>query len=152
MSKGQCSENVHSEVYSRLIVELMPDLAEQDKHIRALDENPVVKAKADWCIRWIEDRSQPFALRLIAFAAVEGIFFSSSFAAIFWLRGRGLMPGLCHSNELISRDEGMHMKFACLLYHVMGGGVSEQVVDELVTEAVQLEHAFFAGELRCEQR
>ena len=84
-------------------------------------------------------------MRLIAFAAVEGIFFSSSFAAIFWLRGRGLMPGLCHSNELISRDEGMHMKFACLLYHVMGGGVSKEVVQELVTEAVQLERAFFAG-------
>ena len=125
----------------------MPDLAEQDKHIRALDENPVVKAKADWCIRWIEDRSQPFALRLIAFAAVEGIFFSSSFAAIFWLRGRGLMPGLCHSNELISRDEGMHMKFACLLYHVVGGGIPTSVVHELVSEAVQLEHAFFAGKV-----
>ncbi|KAI0708390.1 putative ribonucleoside-diphosphate reductase small chain B [Earliella scabrosa] len=140
-------ENVHSEVYSRLILELIPDVAEQEKHIRAVEENIVVKAKADWCLRWIEDRGKPFTLRLIAFAAVEGIFFSSSFAAIFWLRGRGLMPGLCHSNELISRDEGMHMKFACLLYHVMGGGVSKEVVEELVTEAVQLERAFFAAAL-----
>ncbi|KAI0723582.1 putative ribonucleoside-diphosphate reductase small chain B [Earliella scabrosa] len=140
-------ENVHSEVYSRLVLELMPDVAEQDKHIRALEENPVVKAKADWCLRWIEDKRKSFTLRLIAFAAVEGIFFSSSFAAIFWLRGRGLMPGLCHSNELISRDEGMHMRFACLLYRVIGGGVPRQDVYDLVSEAVQLEHQFFEAAL-----
>ena len=139
---------MHSEVDSRLILELIPDVAEQDKHIRAVEDNPVVKAKADWCLRWLDDEENSFALRLIAFAVVEGVFFSSSFAAIFWLGGRGLMPGLCHSNELISRDEGMHVKFACLLYRVIGGNISEKVVHELLSEAVQLEHAFFAGGLQ----
>ena len=106
---------------------------------------PTIKAKADWCIRWIEDSSRPFPLRLIAFAAVEGIFFSSSFAAIFWLRSRGLMPGLCHSNELISRDEGMHTNFACLLYRNLAEHVNEEDAAKLIVDAVTLEKSFFAG-------
>ena len=108
-------ENVHSETYSLLIDTYVKDKAEKMHLFNALETVPCVRKKADWALRWIEDSSR-FAERLVAFAVVEGIFFSGSFCAIFWLKKRGLMPGLTFSNELISRDEGMHCDFACLLY------------------------------------
>ncbi len=123
----------------------MEDEIEHNKLFSAIDTIPAVKAKADWCIRWIESPDSSFATRLVAFAIVEGIFFSSSFAAIFWVRSRGLMPGLCQSNELIARDEGMHTSFACLLYHHLITRLDGDDVQRMVAEAVELEHAFFAG-------
>ena len=101
-------ENVHGETYSLLLEHYIKDSAERDRLLRAIDTMPAVRLKALWALRWIEDEASPFAARLVAFAAVEGIFFSGSFCAIFWLKKRGLMPGLTFSNELISRDEGLH--------------------------------------------
>ena len=108
-------ENIHSETYSLLIDAYIKDPAEKDKLFNAIDTIPCIKKKADWALQWIE--SESFAERIIAFAAVEGIFFSGSFCSIFWMKKRGLMPGLCHSNELISRDEGLHTEFAVLIHH-----------------------------------
>ncbi|KAL1738355.1 ribonucleotide reductase subunit 2, partial [Schizophyllum fasciatum] len=109
-------ENIHSETYSLLIDTYIKDPQERDRLFSAIETIPCIKRKADWALRWISDKSSTFGERLVAFAAVEGIFFSGSFAAIFWLKKRGLMPGLTFSNELISRDEGMHTEFACLLF------------------------------------
>jgi ribonucleoside-diphosphate reductase subunit M2 len=109
-------ENIHSETYSLLIDTYIKDPAQREHLFDAVETIPCVKKKADWALTWISDRQSTFAERLIAFAAVEGIFFSGSFASIFWLKKRGLMPGLTFSNELISRDEGMHTDFACLLF------------------------------------
>ena len=109
-------ENVHSEVYSLLIDTYIKEDREKDKLFTALDHFPCIKKKADWAIKWIEDKRSSFATRLIAFACVEGIFFSGSFCSIYWLKKRGLMPGLTFSNELIARDEGMHTDFAILLF------------------------------------
>ncbi len=128
-----------------LLRTLVDDEREHTRLFAAIDTVPAVKAKADWCIRWMESPDSTFATRLVAFAIVEGIFFSSSFAAIFWIRGRGLMPGLCQSNELIARDEGMHTSFACLLYHHLVARLDNSAVQTMVAEAVELEHAFFAG-------
>ena len=139
-------ENVHSETYSLLLRSLVNDEKEQVKLFSAIDTMPTVRAKADWCIRWIESVDCDFGTRLVAFAVVEGIFFSSSFASIFWTRSRGLMPALCQSNELIARDEGMHTAFACLLYHHLDQKPSDATVVRMMREAVQLEHAFFEGE------
>lgn len=108
-------ENVHAEVYSLLIDTLIKDSAEKTKLFNAIETIPAVKKKADWALKWLES-GETFAHRLVAFAAVEGIFFSGSFCAIFWLKRRGIMPGLALSNEFISRDEGLHCEFACLLY------------------------------------
>ncbi|KAI0684408.1 putative ribonucleoside-diphosphate reductase small chain B [Earliella scabrosa] len=140
-------ENVHAETYSRFIQELVPTDLEQKRLFSAVNNIPAVKAKAAWCVRWIESKEHDFSTRLIAFAIVEGIFFSSSFAAIFWIRHRGLMPGLGQANQMISRDEGMHMRFACLLYKEIGSPVPEGVVHSMVLEAVEFEHAFFAAAL-----
>ncbi|KAF9037319.1 ribonucleotide reductase [Hymenopellis radicata] len=109
-------ENIHSEMYSLLIDTLIEDDAQKDQLFHAIEAIPCVRSKAEWALRWIADSQSTFGERLVAFAAVEGIFFSGSFAAIFWLKKRGLMPGLTFSNELISRDEGMHTDFACLLF------------------------------------
>ena len=106
---------------------------------------PSVKAKADWCLRWIDAEEVSFATRLVAFAIVEGVFFCSSFAAIYWIRSRGLLPGLCMSNELIARDEGMHTAFACLLVEYIAQPAPEEVVVTMVREAVDLEQKFFEG-------
>ena len=106
---------------------------------------PTVAEKGQWALKWISDVESPFALRLVAFAAVEGIFFSGSFAAIFWLKKRGLMPGLTFSNELICRDEGMHTEFACLLFSKLENRPSQSVVEAIVVEAVAIEQRFFAG-------
>ena len=138
-------ENVHAETYALCLSTLVQDPARQHVLFSAISSIPAIKAKADWCFRWIEDRDKPFSTRLIAFTAVEGIFFSSSFAAIFWLKSRGLMPGLCHSNELISRDEGMHTDFACLLHNCLSQQASPSTILAIVREAVELEQAFFRG-------
>ena len=104
-----------------------------------------MKKKADWCLKWFDRSTYSFATRVIAFAIVAGVFFSSSFAAIFWARSRGILPGLCHSNELIMRDEGQHMEFACKLYKVMDEVVPEGTVHGMISDAVNLEQSFFAG-------
>ncbi len=134
-------ENIHSETYSLLIDTYIKDPVEKDKLFHAVDTVPCVGKKAEWALRWISNGS--FAERLIAFAAVEGIFFSGSFCSIFWLKKRGLMPGLSFSNELISRDEGLHCDFACLLYtnHVKNKLPKEQVT-KIITDAVMIEKEF----------
>ena len=134
-------ENIHSEVYSLLIDTYVKDSKEKNKLFNAIETLDCVKKKAEWALRWIEQAS--FAERLIAFAAVEGIFFSGSFCSIFWLKKRGLMPGLSFSNELISRDEGLHCDFACLLYnnHLVNKLPVERVT-QIITDAVAIEKEF----------
>ena len=134
-------ENIHSETYSLLIDTYIKDTAEKNHLFNAIDTLECVKKKADWALRWIEKGS--FAERLVAFAAVEGIFFSGSFCSIFWLKKRGLMPGLSFSNELISRDEGLHCDFACLLYtkHLINR-LSKEQVQQIITDAVEIEKEF----------
>ena len=139
-------ENIHSEMYSLLIDTYVKDSVEKDYLLRAIETIPCVGKKADWALRWIE--SDNFAERLIAFAAVEGIFFSGSFCSIFWLKKRGLMPGLTFSNELISRDEGLHCDFACLLYanHLVGK-LPEETVQKIIIDAVDIEKEFVTDAL-----
>lgn len=134
-------EVIHSETYSLLIDTYVKDSVEQDKLFNAIDHLPCVKKKADWALKWIES-TESFAERLIAFAAVEGIFFSGSFCAIYWLKKRGLMPGLTFSNELISRDEGLHRDFAVLLYDLLKNKPTEERVRGIITEAVEIENEF----------
>jgi len=134
-------ENVHSETYSLLIDTYIQDADEKRRLFRALDTIPVVEAKAAWALRYIES-TESFAQRLVAFACVEGIFFSGSFCAIFWLKKRGRMPGLCFSNELISRDEGLHTDFACLLYSMLERPLPQARVHAIVRDAVAIEQAF----------
>ncbi|OTF77284.1 ribonucleoside-diphosphate reductase subunit M2-like protein [Euroglyphus maynei] len=140
-------ENVHSEMYSLLINTYVTDRNEQDFLFNAIRNLPCVEKKAKWAIRWTQDDSVTFAERLIAFAAVEGIFFSGSFAAIFWLKKRGLMPGLTFSNELISRDEGLHCDFACLLFHHIRNRPSSQRIAEIIIDAVNIEQEFLTDAL-----
>lgn len=139
-------ENIHSETYSLLIDTYIKDAKEKDYLFNAIETVPCVKQKAEWALRWISGGS--FAERLIAFAAVEGIFFSGSFCSIFWLKKRGLMPGLSFSNELISRDEGMHCDFACLLYndHIINK-LSPETVQKIITDAVTIEKEFVSDAL-----
>ena len=139
-------ESIHSETYSLLIDTYIKDPKQREHLFDAIETIPCIKKKADWALRWISDKNSAFAERLVAFAAVEGIFFSGSFASIFWLKKRGLMPGLTFSNELISRDEGMHTAFACLLVEYITQPAPEEVVVMMVREAVDLEHKFFEGE------
>ncbi len=134
-------ENIHSETYSLLIDTYIKDNEEKHKLFHAIDTVPCVGKKAEWALRWIKNGS--FAERLIAFAAVEGIFFSGSFCSIFWLKKRGLMPGLSFSNELISRDEGLHCDFACLLYtRYIENKLPEKNVQQIITDAVNIEKEF----------
>jgi len=134
-------ENIHSETYSLLIDSYIKDGVEKNRLFNAIETMDCVKKKADWALRWIDKGS--FAERLVAFAAVEGIFFSGSFCSIFWLKKRGLMPGLSFSNELISRDEGLHCDFACLLYnnHIQNKMPAERV-KEIILDAVTIEKEF----------
>lgn len=134
-------ENIHSEMYSLLIQTYIKETEERNRLFNAIETVPIIKKKADWALRWI-DWKQPFGQRLVAFAAVERIFFSSSFCAIFWLKKRGLMPGLCFSNELISRDEGLHCDFACLLFGMLEHKPEESILKKIVLEAVELEKEF----------
>jgi ribonucleoside-diphosphate reductase subunit M2 len=132
-------ENIHSEMYSLLIDTFIKEPKQKQYLFDAIDTIPCIRKKADWALRWISDKESTFAQRLVAFAAVEGIFFSGSFASIFWLKKRGLMPGLTFSNELISRDEGMHTDFACLLFSHLNNRPSKQAVQDIITEAVTIE-------------
>ncbi|KAK6978174.1 putative ribonucleoside-diphosphate reductaseFT small chain [Favolaschia claudopus] len=134
-------ENIHSETYSLLIDTYIDDAELKDRLFRSIETVPCVQLKADWMMKWMAD-DKPFAERLVAFAAVEGIFFSASFASIFWLKKRGLMPGLTFSNELISRDEGMHTDFACLLFSLLKSPPTSEKVEEIIKEAVAVERNF----------
>src|SRR6187549_1179087 len=138
-------ENIHSETYSLLIDTYVKDENEKSELFNALDVFPAIRKKADWALKWIE--SDSFAERLIAFAAVEGIFFSGAFCSIYWLKKRGLMPGLTFSNELISRDEGLHCEFACLLYSMLTNKLSEEAVQNIIRDAVEIEKEFITEAL-----
>ena len=142
-------ENIHSETYSLLIDTYVKDIQKKNKLLNAIETIPSIQKKADWALKWIENKDATFGTRVIAFAAVEGIFFSGSFCAIFWLKKRGLMPGLCHSNELISRDEGLHTEFAVLVYSMLVDKPSEKIVVEIIKEAVDLEKEFITESLPC---
>ena len=139
-------ENIHSETYSLLIDTYVKDEVEKDRLFRAIEVFPAIKKKADWALKWIE--SESFAERLIAFAAVEGIFFSGAFCSIFWLKKRGLLPGLTFSNELISRDEGMHCDFAVHLHnnHIVDR-VSPERIKEIIVDALDIEREFITESL-----
>jgi len=138
-------ENIHSEMYSLLIDTYIKDPVEKDGLFNAIETVPAVKKKANWALNWINNAS--YAERVIAFASVEGIFFSGSFASIFWLKKRGLMPGLTFSNELISRDEGLHTDFACLMFHHLKNKPSEERIVQIISEAVEIEIEFLTDAL-----
>lgn len=142
-------ENIHAETYSLLIDTYIKDEVEKDYLFKAAQNVPVIHKKAQWALKWINNNDN-FVSRLIAFAAIEGIFFSGSFCAIFWLKKRSLMPGLTFSNELISRDEGLHTDFACLLYSMMNNKLSKEDIYAIITEAVEIEKEFISEALPVE--
>jgi ribonucleotide reductase beta subunit family protein with ferritin-like domain len=142
------NESIHGETYSLMIDKLVRDPEEKAGLFRAIETVPAVKEKAEWAIRWMNPGAS-FAQRLIAFACVEGIFFSGSFCAIFWLKKRGLMPGLSFSNELISRDEGLHQEFAVTLYHNLKTKLDTSTIHNIVREALQIERKFITEALPC---
>lgn len=142
-------ENIHSEVYSLLIDTYVESEHEKSKLFKAIDNFDCIKQKADWAIKWINDESSCFATRLVAFACVEGIFFSGAFCSIFWLKNRGLLPGLCFSNELISRDEALHTEFAILLYKKLNFPLDSKKIESIITEAVEIEKNFIIESLPC---
>lgn len=148
-------ENIHSEVYSLMIDTFIKDKEEKEKLFHAIETIECVKKKADWALKWLEDQNNPIIFKLIAFAAVEGIFFSSSFCSIYWLKKRGLMPGLSFSNELISRDEGMHASFACLMVSILRNELDNEekeylskIILEIVINAVKVEKEFSSEALK----
>ena len=135
-------ENIHAETYSLLIDTYIKDPNEKDHLFKALDTVPSVRKKGEWALRWLDRKRGNFAERLVAFAAVEGIFFSGSFCSIFWLKKRGIMQGLTYSNELISRDEGLHCDFACMLHNKLVKGAGENMIHRIISEAVAIEIEF----------
>ncbi len=135
-------ENIHAETYSLLIDTYIKDPQEKDHLFKALETVPSVKKKGEWALRWLDRKRGNFAERLVAFAAVEGIFFSGSFCALFWLKKQGIMQGLTFSNELISRDEGLHCDFACLLHSKLNRGAGENMIHRIISEAVKIETEF----------
>lgn len=143
-------EAVHSETYSLLIDTYIHDPKEKYSILHAIDTIPCVKKKADWALQWIDSKEATFATRLLAFAAVEGIFFSGAFCAIFWLKQRGVMPGLTLSNEFIARDEGLHTDFACLMYSKLVNRLSKKTAHKILREAVKIEKQFITKALPCE--
>jgi ribonucleoside-diphosphate reductase subunit M2 len=142
-------ENIHSEMYSLLIDTYIRDEEEKQRLFTAIETYPCIKKKADWAITWINDTHSSFATRLVAFACVEGIFFSGAFCAIYWLKKRGKMPGLTFSNELISRDEALHTEFAILLYKQLLQPLTEDIVHKMLKEAVKIEQEFICEALPC---
>ena len=142
-------ENIHSETYSLLIETYINNHDEKHKLFNAVQNFPCIRKKADWAIKWIQDKDASFATRLVAFACVEGIFFSGAFCSIFWLKKRGLMPGLSFSNELISRDEALHCEFAVLLYSKMINKLKKEKIYEIIKEAVEIEKEFSCEALPC---
>jgi ribonucleoside-diphosphate reductase beta chain len=143
-------ENIHAETYSLLIDAYITDPDEKTHLFNALETVPSVRKKGTWALKWLSRKKGSFAQRLVAFAAVEGIFFSGSFCAIFWLKKRGLMPGLTFSNELISRDEGLHCDFACLLHNKLIRGAGENMIHRIIAEAVEIETEFVTSALPVE--
>jgi ribonucleoside-diphosphate reductase subunit M2 len=142
-------ENIHSHTYSLLIETYIKDSIEKDKLFRAIETYPCIKKKADWAQKWIHDNRSSFATRLVAFACVEGIFFSGAFCSIYWMKKRGLMPGLTFSNELISRDEALHTEFAILLYNKLVKKIGKNRIIEIIKEAVEIEIEFICDALPC---
>merc|ERR1711918_135346 len=142
-------ENIHSETYSLLIEQYVKDPVEKDAVFNAIQTMPAVMEKAKWAVQWM-NRENSFAERIVAFAAVEGILFSGSFCAIYWLKKRGLMPGLTFSNELISRDEGLHPEFACMLYGMLQHQLPEDIVHDIIRGAVEVERKFICEALSCD--
>ncbi len=142
-------ENIHSETYSILIDTYIRDPDEKSYLFNAVNNIPCINKKAHWAIKWIESEDTSLLMRLVAFACVEGIFFSGAFCSIFWLKKRGLMPGLTFSNELISRDEALHCEFAITLYNYLGGGIPESTIHKIVKEAVEIEEEFIIDSLPC---
>ena len=142
-------ETIHSETYSLLIDTYIEDPAEKNALFNAIEHYECIGKKAKWAIKWIEDTKSNLSTRLVAFAAVEGIFFSGAFCAIFWLKKRGLLPGLCFSNELISRDEGMHTDFAVLLYNDYAERIPKETILAIIKEAVEIEKEFITEALPC---
>ena len=142
-------ENVHSIMYSQLIETYIKVPKEKDRLFNAIDNFPCIEKKAEWAMKWINDRESNFATRLIAFACVEGIFFSGAFCSIYWLKKRGLLPGLTFSNELISRDEALHTEFAILLYHKLENKLINSKLESIVREAVEIEKEFICSALPC---
>jgi len=142
-------ENIHSETYSLLIETYIKDKEEKHKLFNAISNYPCIKKKSDWAQKWIHDNRSSFATRLVAFACVEGIFFSGAFCSIFWLKKRGLMPGLTFSNELISRDEALHCEFAVLLYSKLLKKMDKSRIHEIIKEAVEIETEFICEALPC---
>jgi ribonucleoside-diphosphate reductase subunit M2 len=142
-------ENIHSEMYSILIDTFIKDSLQRDKLFGAIDHFPCIAKKADWAKKWIGDKESSFATRIVAFACVEGIFFSSSFASIYWIKKRGLMPGLTLSNEFISRDEALHTEFAILLYTKLQKKISKNQVYDIIKESVEIEKEFICEALPC---
>lgn len=141
-------ENIHSETYSLMIDTYIKDPKEKERHFNAMTNLPCVEKKAKWALKWIKS-DKSFAHRLVAFAAIEGIFFSGSFCAIFWLKKRGLMPGLCTSNEFISRDEGLHCEFACHMHSLLAkeNQLTKEDITAILTEAVEIEKEFITEAL-----
>lgn len=142
-------ESIHSEMYSILIETYIKDTAEKNKLFKAIDNFPCITTKARWAEKWIGDDDASFASRLLAFACVEGIFFSSSFASIYWIKKRGLMPGLTLSNEFISRDEALHTEFAILVYSKLNNKVSKARATEIIRDATEIEKSFITDSLPC---
>jgi ribonucleoside-diphosphate reductase subunit M2 len=142
-------ENIHSETYSLLIETYIKDKEEKHKLFNAIENFPCIKKKSDWAQKWIHDNRSSFATRLVAFACVEGIFFSGAFCSIYWLKKRGLMPGLTFSNELISRDEALHCEFAVLLYSKLVKKLDKNRIHEIIKEAVEIESEFICQALPC---
>jgi ribonucleoside-diphosphate reductase subunit M2 len=142
-------ESIHSEMYSILIETYIKDTEEKNKLFKAIDNFPCITTKARWAEKWIGDDDASFASRLLAFACVEGIFFSSSFASIYWIKKRGLMPGLTLSNEFISRDEALHTEFAILLYSKLNNKVSKERATEIICDATEIEKSFIIDSLPC---
>ena len=143
------NESIHSETYSLLIDTYIKDIDEKNKIFNSIENIPCVAKKAQWAYKWIENTDVSFATRLLSFAIVEGVFFSGSFCAIYWLKKRGVMPGLTFSNELISRDEGLHCEFAYLLYSYIKNKVPESIVYEIFQEAVSIEKEFITESIPC---
>jgi len=142
-------ENIHSHTYSLLIETYIKDKEQKDKLFNAITNYPCIKKKSDWAQKWIHDNRSSFATRLIAFACIEGIFFSGAFCSIYWLKKRGLMPGLTFSNELISRDEALHCEFAVLLYSKLNKKIDKSRIHEIIKEAVEIEIEFICQALPC---
>jgi len=141
-------EGIHSETYSLLIDQYVKDKDEQEKYFRAIDTIPCIRNKAEWALKWIES-AEDYATRLVGFACVEGIFFSGSFCAIYWVKKRGLLPGLTFSNELISRDEALHTEFAVTMYHKLQNKLTEEQIHRIIKDAVEIEIEFICSALPC---